>query len=259
MAEVSYLEVRDLEVCYGSLRALEKVTMQVGERELVAIIGANGAGKSTLLKTVSHMIQPSQGSIHFKGEDITFIGAHETIRRGVSLVPEGRQLFESMTVLDNLEMGAYTRYYPWGLEKKGNSLVIQDIESVFKLFKVLKERQGQKAGTLSGGEQQMLAIGRSLMSNPKLLMIDEPSLGLAPRIKGAIFDTLKHLRERGLALLLVEQDITASLTMADRAYVMENGRIVLEGKGLELLESKEVMQHYLGGSCERKNQETKRN
>lgn len=250
-------EARDLEVCYGSLRALEKVTMRVGEQELVAVIGANGAGKSTLLKALSHMIQPSQGSIRFKGEDVTRISAHQMVRRGVSLVPEGRQLFESLAVSDNLEMGAYTRYYPWGIEKKGKRTVIQDMESVYDLFKVLKERRGQKAGTLSGGEQQMLAIGRALMSNPKLLMIDEPSLGLAPKIKEAIFDTFKRLRERGLALLLVEQDITASLSMAGRAYVMENGRIVLEGKGLELLQMKEVKQRYLGGDHERQDQEMK--
>jgi branched-chain amino acid transport system ATP-binding protein len=179
------------------------------------------------------------------------------VRRGVSLVPEGRQLFESLTVFDNLEMGAYTRYYPWGIEKKRKSTVIQDMESVFDLFKVLKERRGQKAGTLSGGEQQMLAVGRALMCNPKLLMIDEPSLGLAPKIRVAIFDTFKQLKERGLALLLVEQNVTISLAMADRAYVMENGRIVLEGEGLELLKSNEVKQRYLGGDCERGNQETK--
>lgn len=251
------LEVRDLEVCYGALRALERVTMRVEEGELVAIIGANGAGKSTLLKAISHLLQPSQGSIHFMGKDVTRIGAHQMIRRGVSLVPEGRQLFESLTVFDNLEMGAYTRYYPWGIEKKWKSTVTQDMESVYDLFKVLKERRGQGAGTLSGGEQQMLAIGRALMSNPKLLMIDEPSLGLSPRLKVAMFDTFRGLKERGLALLLVEQDITTSLTMADRAYVMENGRIVLEGKGLELLQRKEIKQHYLGENYERQDQETK--
>jgi branched-chain amino acid transport system ATP-binding protein len=244
------LEVRDLEVYYGTLKVLEKVTMHVGERELVAIIGANGAGKSTLLKAISHMIQSSKGSIHFMGKDVTHITAYQMIRSGASLVPEGRQLFESLTVLENLEMGAYIRYYPWGSERKGKGAVIQDMERVYDLFKVLKERRGQKAGTLSGGEQQMLAIGRALMSSPKLLLIDEPSLGLSPRMKEAIFETFRLLRERGLALLLVEQDVTSSLTMADRAYVMESGIIKLGGKGLELLENEEVKQHYLGGKYE---------
>lgn len=241
------LEVEGLEVCYGALKALEKVCLRVDKGEVVAIIGANGAGKSTLLKAVSHLLQPSCGSIRFMGKDVTRMPAHQMIRMGVTLVPEGRQLFESLSVLENLEMGAYIRHHLWCVEKRTGTTIAEDLAKVYELFPILKERRGQPAGFLSGGQQQMLAIGRALMSNPVLLLVDEPSLGLSPLLKVELLATLGRLRERGLALLLVEQDITASLTIADRAYVMENGKIVLEGKGPELLKRKEVRQRYLGG------------
>lgn len=240
------LEVENLEVCYGALRALEKVSLRVGKGEVVAIIGANGAGKSTLLKAVSHLLQPSSGSIRYLGRDVTRIPPHQMIRLGVTLVPEGRQLFDSLSVLENLEMGAYVRYRLWCMERRTSTTIAEDMEKVYELFPILKERRGQPAGFLSGGQQQMLAIGRALMSKPELLLVDEPSLGLSPLLKRELLAALRHLRQRGLALLLVEQDISASLTIADRAYVMENGRIVLEGKGSELLTRKEVRERYLG-------------
>jgi len=240
------LEVENLVVCYGVLKALEEVTLRVNEGELVALIGANGAGKSTLLKAVAHLLQPSSGSIRFMGRDVSHIPPHRMIGLGVTLVPEGRQLFESLSVLENLEMGAYVRHRLWCFEKKRATTIADDMESVYELFPILEERRRQAAGLLSGGQQQMLAIGRALMSGPTLLLVDEPSLGLSPLMKQELLGTLGRLRERGLALLLVEQDVSASLKIADRAYVMENGKIVLEGKGRELLNKKEVRQRYLG-------------
>ncbi len=239
------LKVNRLDVYYGSLKTLDGVSIRVEERELVSVVGANGAGKSTLLNAISHIIQPRKGTIHFIGRDVTFVTAPQMTKLGVTLVPEGRQLFGTLTVLENLEIGAYPRYYPWGGEKKASRTIAEDMERVYDLFPVLRERRKQNAGTLSGGEQQMLAIGRALMSEPKLLMTDEPSLGLSPIMKSTVLGAFGRLREEGLTILLVEQDMETSLRMAVRAYVMENGRIVLEGKGAELLENNEVKQHYL--------------
>jgi branched-chain amino acid transport system ATP-binding protein len=239
------LRVENLEVCYGSLKTLDAVSIRVEEGELVSVIGANGAGKSTLLNAIAHIIQPRKGSINFIGQDVTYVTAPQMTKLGITLVPEGRQLFGTLTVLENLEIGAYLRYYPWGSEKKAARTIAEDMERVYDLFPVLRERRKQYAGTLSGGEQQMLAIGRALMSEPKLLMTDEPSLGLSPILKGAVFGAFRRLREEGLSILLVEQDMETSLRMAARAYVMENGHIVLEGGGAELLKNSEVKQHYL--------------
>ncbi len=242
------LEVQGIEVCYGALRALEAVSLRVDKGEVVAIIGANGAGKSTLLKAISHLLQPTNGAIRFMGRDVTRVPAHQMIKLGVTLVPEGRQLFESLSVLENLQMGAYVRYRLWSMERPSATTVAEDIERVYRLFPILKERRAQPAGFLSGGQQQMLAIGRALMSKPELLLVDEPSLGLSPLLAREVLSALGHLREQGLALLLVEQDISASLAIADRAYVMESGRVVLEGKGGELMQRPEVKQRYLGGA-----------
>jgi len=239
------LKVENLDVYYGSLKTLDAVSIFVEERELVSVIGANGAGKSTLLNAIAHIIQPRKGRIHFMGQDVTYVTAPQMTKLGITLVPEGRQLFGTLTVLENLEIGAYLRHYPWGNEKKAARTIAEDMDRVYDLFPVLRERRKQNAGTLSGGEQQMLAIGRALMSEPKLLMTDEPSLGLSPILKGTVLGAFRRLREEGLAILLVEQDMERSLKMAERAYVMENGRIVLEGEGAELLRNNEVKQHYL--------------
>ncbi|MGZ3591224.1 MAG: ABC transporter ATP-binding protein [Thermodesulfobacteriota bacterium] len=239
------LKVNNLDVYYGSLKTLDGVSIRVEERELVSVIGANGAGKSTLLNAIAHIIQPRKGTINFIGRNVTFVTAPQITKLGITLVPEGRQLFGTLTVLENLEIGAYSRYYPWGGEKRALRTIAQDMERVYDLFPVLRERRKQNAGTLSGGEQQMLAIGRALMSEPKLLMTDEPSLGLSPILKNTVLGAFGRLREEGLTILLVEQDMEMSLRMAVRAYVIENGRIVLEGKGAELLENNEVKQHYL--------------
>ena len=239
------LKVENLEVCYGSLKTLDAVSIRVEERELVSVLGANGAGKSTLLNAIAHIIQPRKGNINFIGRDVTYVTAPQMTKLGITLVPEGRQLFGTLTVLENLEIGAYLRYYPWGGEKKAARTIAEDMERVYDLFPVLRERRKQYAWTLSGGEQQMLAISRALMSEPKLLMTDEPSLGLSPILKSVVFDVFRRLREEGLAILLVEQDMETSLKMAERAYVMENGHIVLEGEGAELLKNNEVKQHYL--------------
>lgn len=242
------LEVSDLEACYGEMRALQRVSLRVQEGEIVAIVGANGAGKSTLLKTIAHQLQPSAGKIILEGRDVTRIAAHRMIRLGVTLVPEGRQLFESLSVLENLEMGAFIRYYPWGAERAPGPRVRDDLEKIYQLFPVLKERRAHASGFLSGGQQQMLAVGRALMSNPKLLLVDEPSLGLSPLARQELMAALGRLRDRGLSLLLVEQDINASLTIADRAYVMQNGKMVLEGKASDLLTRQEVKERYLGAA-----------
>jgi len=239
------LKVNNLDVYYGSLKTLDGISIRVEEKELVSVIGANGAGKSTLLNAIAHIIQPRKGAIHFIDRDVTFVTAPQMTKLGITLVPEGRQLFGTLTVLENLEIGAYPRYYPWGGEKRASRTIAEDMERIYDLFPVLRERRKQSAGTLSGGEQQMLAIGRALMSEPKLLMTDEPSLGLSPIMKNTVLGAFGRLRDEGLTILLVEQDMEMSLRMAVRAYVIENGRIVLEGKGAELLENKEVKQHYL--------------
>ena len=231
------LKVEDMHVYYGAIHAVKGVSFTVGEGEIVALIGANGAGKSTILKTVSGLMHPRSGSITFCGEDITHQDAYKLLRHGLAHVPEGRRIFQQMTVQENLEMGAYIN--------KGASE--KDLEMVFDYFPRLKERRKQIAGTLSGGEQQMLAMSRALMSHPKLMMLDEPSMGLAPILVDQIFDIIKELHKAGTTILLVEQNARKALQIADRAYVLETGSITLSGTGAELASSDAVKKAYLGG------------
>ena len=231
------LKVNDLNVYYGNIHALKGISLEVHEDEIVALIGANGAGKSTTLKTISGLMHSKTGSITLMNEDITHAEAHKLVSKGLAHVPEGRRIFLHMTVLENLEMGAYTQP---GYVKEG-------IADVFERFPRLKHRKNQIAGTLSGGEQQMLAMGRALMSKPKLLMLDEPSMGLAPILVQQIFDIIKELHEAGTTILLVEQNAEMALRIADRAYVLESGRITLSGTGAELAQSDSVKKAYLGG------------
>ncbi len=231
------LKVNDINVYYGNIHALKGISLEVHEDEIVALIGANGAGKSTTLKTISGLMHSKTGSITLMNEDITHAEAHKLVSKGLAHVPEGRRVFLHMTVLENLEMGAYTQP---GYVKEG-------IADVFERFPRLKHRKNQIAGTLSGGEQQMLAMGRALMSKPKLLMLDEPSMGLAPILVQQIFDIIKELHEAGTTILLVEQNAEMALRIADRAYVLESGRITLSGTGAELAQSDSVKKAYLGG------------
>ena len=231
------LKVNDINVYYGNIHALKGISLEVHEDEIVALIGANGAGKSTTLKTISGLMHSKTGSITLMNEDITHAEAHKLVSKGLAHVPEGRRIFLHMTVLENLEMGAYTQP---GYVKEG-------IAGVFERFPRLKHRKNQIAGTLSGGEQQMLAMGRALMSKPKLLMLDEPSMGLAPILVQQIFDIFKELHEAGTTILLVEQNAEMALKIADRAYVLESGRITLSGTGAELAQSDSVKKAYLGG------------
>ena len=231
------LKVNDINVYYGNIHALKGISLEVHEDEIVALIGANGAGKSTTLKTISGLMHSKTGSITLMNEDITHAEAHKLVSKGLAHVPEGRRIFLHMTVLENLEMGAYTQP---GYVKEG-------IADVFERFPRLKHRKNQIAGTLSGGEQQMLAMGRALMSKPKLLMLDEPSMGLAPKLVQQIFDIIKELHDAGTTILLVEQNAEMALKIADRAYVLESGRITLSGTGAELAQSDSVKKAYLGG------------
>ena len=231
------LKVNDINVYYGNIHALKGISLEVHEDEIVALIGANGAGKSTTLKTISGLMHSKSGSITLMNEDITHAEAHKLVSKGLAHVPEGRRIFLHMTVLENLEMGAYTQP---GYVKEG-------IADVFERFPRLKHRKNQIAGTLSGGEQQMLAMGRALMSKPKLLMLDEPSMGLAPILVQQIFDIIKELHDAGTTILLVEQNAEMALKIADRAYVLESGRITLSGTGAELAQSDSVKKAYLGG------------
>ncbi len=231
------LKVNDINVYYGNIHALKGISLEVHEDEIVALIGANGAGKSTTLKTISGLMHSKTGSITLMNEDITHAEAHKLVSKGLAHVPEGRRIFLHMTVLENLEMGAYTQP---GYVKDG-------IADVFERFPRLKHRKNQIAGTLSGGEQQMLAMGRALMSKPKLLMLDEPSMGLAPILVQQIFDIIKELHDAGTTILLVEQNAEMALKIADRAYVLESGRITLSGTGAELAQSDSVKKAYLGG------------
>ena len=231
------LKIDDINVFYGSIHAIKGVSLEVNEGEIVTLIGANGAGKTTTLHTVSGLLRPRTGSISFCGEDITKIPAHRLVERGLAHCPEGRRVFLQMTVQENLDMGAYIRRDDFSAS----------LEEVFELFPRLKERRKQVAGTLSGGEQQMLAMGRALMSKPKLLMLDEPSMGLAPILVEQIFDIIKNLHAIGTTILLVEQNAQAVLSIADRAYVLETGKITLSGTGAELAKSDEVRKAYLGG------------
>ncbi len=231
------LKVENIDVFYGNNHALKGISFEVNEGEGVALIGANGAGKSTTLKTVSGMMHPKTGSITFLGEDITKTDSYKLLPKGLAHVPEGRRIFLQMTVMENLEMGAY-------INKK---VPQEDFAKVFQRFPRLLERKSQIAGTLSGGEQQMLAMGRAMMSHPKLLMLDEPSMGLAPILVEQIFDIIKEFHESGTTILLVEQNADMALQIADRAYVLESGSIALSGTGAELAQSDEIKKAYLGG------------
>ena len=231
------LKVDDLNVYYGKIHALKGVSFDVNEGEIVSLIGANGAGKSTTLKTISGLLRSKTGGVTFMGEDISKIDAYKLVEKGLAHVPEGRRIFLQMSVMENLEMGAYIK----GKADKA------DIESVFEKFPRLKERKNQVAGTLSGGEQQMLAMGRALMSHPKLLMLDEPSMGLAPILVEQIFEIIKELNDAGTTIFLVEQNAEMALEVSDRAYVIESGRVSLSGTGEELRNSDTIKKAYLGG------------
>jgi len=231
------LKVEDIHVYYGAIHAIKGVSFQVGEGEIVTLIGANGAGKTTTLQTVSGLLRARTGSIEFCGEPISRVPAHKIVERGLAQVPEGRRIFLRMTVQENLEMGAFTN----------NRDVADALDYVYAQFPRLKERRRQIGGTLSGGEQQMLAMGRALMSRPKLMMLDEPSMGLAPILVEQIFEIIANLHKNGTTILLVEQNAQMALSVADRAYVMETGKITLSGTGKELAASEEVKKAYLGG------------
>ena len=232
------LKVEGINVYYGAIHAIKDISFEVNQGEIVTLIGANGAGKTTTLQTISGLLHTRTGSITFQGQNITNIRADKLVSRGLAQVPEGRRVFLQMSVQENLEMGAYTQ---------PQAGVPKDLEMVFELFPRLKERRNQVAGTLSGGEQQMLAMGRALMSNPKLLMLDEPSMGLAPLLVEQIFDIIKELHRAGTTILLVEQNAQMALSVADRGYVLETGRVTLTGPGRELLADEAVKKAYLGG------------
>ena len=232
------LKVEDINVYYGSIHAIKGVSFEVNEGEIVTLIGANGAGKSTTLNTISGLLHSKTGSISFMGENLGKFPCHKIVSKGLALVPEGRRVFLQMTVQENLEMGAYTQ---------GGKSMDADLERVYEQFPRLKERFKQVAGALSGGEQQMLAMGRALMSHPKLLMLDEPSMGLAPILVEQIFEIIENLHKAGTTILLVEQNAQAALSVADRGYVLETGKVVTTGTGHELLESPAIKKAYLGG------------
>jgi branched-chain amino acid transport system ATP-binding protein len=235
------LRIRNLKCYYGRIQAIKGASLSVKAGELITLIGANGAGKSTLLQAVCGLLPDWQGEIRFEDISLKGLDPPGIVRKGISLVPEGRQIFSPMSVLDNLRLGGYTRSH-----KRFTREVAEDLDMTLSLFPVLKDRADQAAGTLSGGEQQMLAIGRALMARPKLLVLDEPSMGLAPLLAEKILETLLSLKENGLTILLVEQNAMAALRIADRGYVLETGRIVLQGKGSDLLEDEEVKRAYLG-------------
>lgn len=235
---MALLQVNEIHVYYGSIHAVKGVSFEVNEGEIVTLIGANGAGKSTVLNTVSGLLHPRTGSVVFDGKDLKGVAPHKIVQRGLAQCPEGRRIFLQMTVEDNLEMGAFTQ--------PGSSLE-DDIADIYRRFPRLEERRRQVAGTLSGGEQQMLAIGRALMSKPKLLMLDEPSMGLAPILVEQIFDIIQELNQHGTTILLVEQNAQMALSVAHRGYVLETGKIVTTGTGAELIESPDIKRAYLGG------------
>ena len=235
------LRIRNLESGYGSLKVLRHISIHVSAGEIVTIIGANGAGKTTLLKTIAGLIRPRAGEMLFEKEDITRLSPEKIVFLGCSLVPEGRQVFAPMTVRENLLLGGYVQF-----RRKKKNEVDEGLEKIFRMFPRLKEREGQLAGTLSGGEQQMLAIGRALMARPKVIMMDEPSMGLAPMIVKDIFSIIRKLRDEGNTVLLVEQNAKAALSIADRGYVLETGRIVLEENAEDLLSNRDVQRAYLG-------------
>jgi len=236
---MALLELKDLHVYYGNIHALKGVSLAVEAGEIVALLGANGAGKSTTLNTVSGLLRPRSGFVRFEDEDLTQVPPHRIVERGVVQVPEGRRIFGQLTVLENLEMGAFTRTDTQGIR--------EDLERVFALFPRLRERSGQVAGTLSGGEQQMLAIGRALMARPRVLLMDEPSMGLAPVLVEQIFDAIQEINRQGTTILLVEQNAYMAIQVAHRGYVLQTGQVVLQGSAAELRENPEVKRAYLGG------------
>lgn len=232
------IKIDNLVVAYGGIEALKGISMEVPSGKIVTLVGANGAGKSTTLKSIVGLVKPKSGSIDYEGTDLTKLSTELMVKKGIALVPEGRRVFSDLTVLENLKIGAYSRN-----DAKG---IAEDLEKVYSLFPRLKERTWQLAGTLSGGEQQMLAIGRALMSRPKLIMMDEPSLGLAPIIVKELFGIIKKINEEGMTVLLIEQNANAALKIADVGYIMETGRITLSGSGQELLANDEIKKAYLG-------------
>lgn len=240
MAPNALLSVKDIRVKYGNIEALKGVTFEVFEGEIISLIGANGAGKSTTLRTISGLLKPISGDILFQGASIAGMKPHMIVRQGVLQSPEGRGIFANLSVLENLEMGAFTR-------KDGKAEILKDLEKVYGLFPRIKERLKQQAGTLSGGEQQMLAISRALMGRPKILLLDEPSLGLAPQIVDKIFEIIQQINKEGVTILLVEQNANQALRISHRGYVVETGSLVLSGKGSELLTNEKVREAYLGG------------
>jgi branched-chain amino acid transport system ATP-binding protein len=235
---MALLEVNDIHTYYGHIYALKGITIKVDQGEVVTLIGSNGAGKTTTLKTISGLLKPRAGSIHLGGEEISGLPPHLIVGKGIGQSPEGRQIFTRLTVMENLEMGAYARTDKQAIRK--------DIEHVFQLFPRLAERRGQAGGTLSGGEQQMLAMGRALMTRPQILLLDEPSMGLAPVLVDTIFDIIKTLNQEGVTILLVEQNAARALTVANRGYVLQTGEIILEGAAQDLIENDQVRKAYLG-------------
>ena len=236
---MALLEVKNLEVYYGVINALKGISFEVNEGEIVTLIGANGAGKTTTMQSVMGLIHPKSGDIIYNGKSILSVPTHKIVRMGMTQVPEGRRIFAELNVYENLIMGAYTN--------GDRAAIKRDIEEIYTLFPRLGERKNQMAGMLSGGEQQMLAMGRALMSHPKLLMLDEPSMGLAPILVAQVFEMIKHMNKTGTTILLVEQNAEKALSIADRAYVMETGSIILSGTGEELAKSEQVQKAYLGG------------
>ena len=235
---MAMLEVKDLEVYYGVIQAIKGISFEVNEGEVIALIGANGAGKTTILHTVTGLRHPKHGSVIFEGQDITKVPAHKIVTMGMAHVPEGRRVFAELSVYENLKMGAYTR--------KNKDEIEENLENVYKRFPRLEERKKQMAGTLSGGEQQMLAMGRALMSKPKIILMDEPSMGLSPILVNEIFDIIQAVSESGTTVLLVEQNAKKALAIADRAYVLETGNITMSGNATELLNDTSVKKAYLG-------------
>jgi branched-chain amino acid transport system ATP-binding protein len=233
------LEIKDLKVAYGKIQAVKGISLHINAGEIVTLVGANGAGKTTLLKTISGLLKPSSGVINFEGKDIQGINPHSRVLEGLCQAPEGRGIFPGMTVLENLEMGKYARK-DWKNELK------EDLDRIYTLFPRLKERQSQEGGTLSGGEQQMLSIGRALMSRPRLLLLDEPSMGLAPKFIQQIFNIIREIQSQGVSILLVEQNAAQALSCANRAYILETGNITKEGAGKELLNDEAIKKAYLG-------------
>ena len=235
---MAMLEVKDLEVYYGMIQAIKGISFEVNQGEVIALIGANGAGKTTTLHTITGLLSPKKGSVLFEGQDITKVPAHKIVSMGMAHVPEGRRVFSQLSVYENLKLGAYTR--------KDRSNIDKELQSIYERFPRLAERKNQLAGTLSGGEQQMLAMGRALMSKPSIVLMDEPSMGLSPILVNEIFDIIESISKSGTTVLLVEQNAKKALSIADRAYVLETGNVVLEGNAKDLLENDSIKKAYLG-------------